>query len=266
MKRLLAIVVFAASLRAHPSVSVVLDSHGNAYYSDLAQVWRVTPAGERSVVVPNVHTHELWIDAADNLYGEHLWYNGERLDTWGSRVWRRSPDGRLVDVVPSHAGFNNYSFVRDRAGNSYRADRAKNTILRCAAKCVAIGHANFRDIRWMTVTPDGVVYLIDKTDLLRVENGRVTTVARNLSNDSVLRPWANGHHMLMGLWLDRAGNVHVADYADGAVKRIDARGNVSVVEKSPYPWSPTGGTFAPNGDLWLLEYRMNTVRLRRVAK
>ena len=36
--------------------------------------------------------------------------------------------------------------------------------------------------------------------------------------------------------------------------------------RSAVPWSPTGGTFAPNGDLWLLEATVtNQVRVRRIA-
>jgi sugar lactone lactonase YvrE len=267
MKRLLVLALFATSLHAHPSVSVVIDSRGYVYYSDLEQVWRVAPNGDRTIAVPNVHTHELYLDPNDNLYGEHLWYNGERLNTWGSRVWRRSPDGRMVDVVPAHAGFNDkYGFVRDRAGNMYVADRTNKTILRCAQRCADFAKYPFRDIRWMTVTPDGVVYLIDTVDLLRIDAGKVTTLARNLSVNSAIRPWAGDRHKLMGLWTDRAGMVYVADYSQGEVKRIDARGKVTTFTKSPYPWAPTGGAFAVNGDLWLLEYRMNGARLRKVGK
>lgn len=265
IKRLLLIALFATNAYAHPSVSVVFDSRGNVYYSDLEQVLRIAPDGTQSVAVPNVHTHALYIDANDNLYGEHAWYNGERLNTWGFRVWRRSPDGKVVDVIPARAGFNErYSFVRDRAGNMYIADRPKNTILRCAATCTAIARAPFRDIRWMTATPDGVVYLIDKTDLVRIANGKVGTIARDIAGSNTLRPWTGDRHRLMGLWTDRAGNVYVADHGSGDVKRIDARGEVKIVLRSTYPWTPTGGAFAPNGDLWVLEYRVNGVRVRKV--
>lgn len=272
MKRLAALValsLLATAALAHPSVSVVIDSRGNVYYSDLKQVWRIAPDGKKTVAVPDVHTHELYLDPNDNLYGEHLWYNGEALNTWGSRIWRRSPDGKLLDVVPTHAGFNDaYSFVRDRSGSMYWADRAANTIRKRTpdGAVIAVARSDFRDIRWMTVTPEGTVYLIDTVDLVRVTpDGRVTTVARDLSRGGLLRPWAGGRHQVMGLWFDRAGNIYAADYAGGAVKRVSPQARVSVVAKSRYPWSPTGGSFDGNGNLWLLEWGVgNAVRLRKI--
>lgn len=57
------------------------------------------------IAVPNVHSHELALDAAGNLYGEHLWYEGERTDRWSHRIWRRSPDGGVTDVIPAREGF-----------------------------------------------------------------------------------------------------------------------------------------------------------------
>ncbi len=274
MKRLaasIALSLIATAALAHPSVSVVIDSRGNVYYSDLEQVWQISPDGKKTIAVPNVHTHELYLDGEDNLFGEHLWYNGERLNTWGSRVWRRSPDGRVVDIVPTHAGFNdNYGFVRDRAGNRYWADRAANTIRKRTpdGAVVALARADFRDIRWMNVTPDGTVYLVDKVDLMRVTpDGRVTTVTRGLSRGSLLRLSAGGRHQVMGLWFDRAGNVYVADYAGGKVKRVSPQGRVTVVAESRMPWSPTGGTFDRDGALWLLEYSaINRVRLRKIGR
>jgi len=261
---LAALLLISATAFAHPGVGIVLDSHGNVFYTDLKQVWRIAPDGQKTVAVPNVHTHELYVDGADNLYGEHLWYNGERLDTWGSRVWRRSPDGRVVDVVPAHPGFNdNYSFVRDRSGSEYFADRTHNNAVQVRGQDGAmrvLARGNFRDIRWMTVTPDGTVYFIDRVDLIRVTpEGRVVTVARHLSSGS-------GRHAVMGLWIDRQRNVYAADYSGSKVKRVDPNGRVTVVARSPFPWGPTGGAFDRAGNLWLLEYNiLNAARARKIT-
>ena len=59
---------------SHPGVGIVMDSKGDVYFTDLKHVWKLAPDGKKNIVVSNVHTHELWIDANDNLYGEHLWY------------------------------------------------------------------------------------------------------------------------------------------------------------------------------------------------
>jgi len=261
-----AIVLVAATASAHPGVGIVCDSRGNIFYTDLKQVWRIAPDGQKSVVVPNVHTHELYLDANDNLYGEHLWYNGEKLNTWGLRVWRRSPDGKVVDVVPSHDAFSEpfFSFVRDAAGSQYFS-KENRVWIRSGKELRDLAHQTFRDIRWMTATPDGVLYFIDTLDLIRVANGATTTVAKNLSELHVPRAWIGSRHRLMGLWTDRSGNVYVADAAGAKVKRIDAKGKVTIVASSSYPWSPSGGTFDRQGNLWLLEFNpINDVRVRKV--
>jgi hypothetical protein len=95
---------------AHPGWGLVGDdARQRVYYTDLVQVWSVERSGERRVAVPNVHTHELMLDADGNLFGEDLQGTG---GGWRYRVWRLSPDGRLEDVIPWRAGYrDDYGFV-----------------------------------------------------------------------------------------------------------------------------------------------------------
>jgi sugar lactone lactonase YvrE len=268
--------VLAASLAAgaaaaHPAVGIVMDSRGNVFYSDLAQVWRIAPDGGKSVAVPRVHTHELALDGQDNLYGEHLWYEGDETKQWGHYVWKRAPDGQVSKVIAPRRGFlTDYSFVRDRAGTMYWADREASVIRKRLADGRVAVHARapFRDVRWMTTAPDGTLYLIDTTDLVRITpEGQVVTVARSLSRPNPFWPFTGERHLLMGLWADGHGGVFVADYASRQVKRIAASGEVSVVETSSLGWSPTGGLMTPGGDLWVLEYSAaNQVRARRAGR
>lgn len=252
----------------HPGVGIVVDSKGNVFFTDLEQVWRIAPDGTRKVAVPHVHTHELALDSEDNLYGEHLWYNGERLNTWGHYVWKRSPDGRVTKVIPDSPGFlRDYSFVRDGTGNMYWIDAGKREIRKRtpAGSIRSVAPAKFRDPRWMISAPDGTLFLIDAVDLVTIRpDGAVRFLARNLSSRSLLRPDVSEHHLLMGLWLDRAGNVYVADQAHGKVKRVTPSGSVSEFFDTGAIWSPTGGTFDANGDLWLLEWSLLANRARVV--
>jgi len=267
---LLALVLTTAvAAIAHPPVSVVLDAQGNAYYSDLDQVWKVTPDGTKTIAVPGVHTHELYLDAQGNLYGEHLWYEGERTDKWGHYLWRRSPEGRVVKLIPNREGFpRDYSFVRDAAGNQYVASTDRKRIEKIApnGRKSVVGRG-FSNIRWMISTPDATLYLVDKTDIVKVTPaGAVTRMVKNISNTSIFRPQVSAQHSLMGLWTDRAGNLHVASYSQREVKRVGPDGKVRVVVKSGGTWSPVGGAFAKNGDLLLLETSFaNQVRLRRMS-
>lgn len=268
MKRLLLFLLLAsaAPLFAHPPVSVVIDARGNVFWSDLSRVWMQAPDGSRRVAVPNVHTHELAIDAAGNVYGEHLWYEGDATKKWGHYVWRRAPDGRVDKVIPPTEGFlekDDYSFVRDAGGAMYWVDREHNQVKKRTPgqRTVVIAHHLFKDARWMTVTPDGVAWIVDFHDLVRVgKNGAVTVVARDLSSPSLLSPLGGGRHAVMGLWTDRIGNVYLAVTSERVIKRVTAAGNVSIVLRGT---GATGGAFAPNGDLWLLEGDgVRKVRLR----
>lgn len=255
------LLAFALALPAfaHPPVSVVFDSRGNAYYSDLEQVWQVAPDGTKRVAVPQVHTHELYMDAQDNLFGEHTWYEGEAINKWGHYVWRRDARGRVTKVIPNTEGFlTNYSFVRDRAGNMYFADRDHHTIVKRtpAGRNEIIVRGRFRDFRWMTVTPEGAVFYVDAGDVLRFtpDDKRLTRIAR----------LGGERHDVQGIWLDRTGNVYVAHSSRRQVKRVTPGGVVSMVDASTPPWAPSGGAIDRGGRLWVLEYSpTNAVRLRR---
>ncbi len=272
--RLGAVLILAASARlgAHPGIGIVMDGRGNVFYTDLKQVWKIAPDGHKKVVVPNVHTHELYLDARGNLYGEHLWYEGEATNRWGHRVWRRVPDGAVTDVYPAREGFRtDYSFVRDGTGAMYWVERENPARFRKRAPdgtvSTVVECRDCRDVRWMTAAPDGTLYFVDGTDLREISPaGAVQLRARRLGRSTWTHPQA-GRHIVMGLWTDGARNVYAAVYGTGEVKRISPDGRVDVVARSGLPWSASGGMFAPNGDLWLLEYSFtNAARVRRIAR
>jgi sugar lactone lactonase YvrE len=275
MKDLLCILVLmlaGAAAQAHPGVGIVKDSRGNLFYTDTKQVWKIAPDGKKSVAVPNVHTHELRLDAEDNLYGEHLWYEGEATKKWGHRVWCLKRDGTLVDVIPAREGFlRDYSFLRDRAGNMYWADRGAQTVIKKRSpdgKINTHATADFRQVTWITVTPDGVLFLIDGGDLRRVApDGKVSTVAVKLSERKPAPAEAANLNYHMGLWTDDEGNVYVAVARERLVLKARGAGASVVVARSRGGWSPSGGVFDRDGTLWLLEYSStNAQRVRRIAR
>ena len=262
----------AAPARAHPGVGIVMDRRGNVFYTDLARVWKIGADGRKTVAVASVHTHELWLDHEGSLYGEHLWYEGDATKRWGYRVWRRSPDGTVTDVLPARSGFrSDYSFVRDAGGASYWFERehkpprfrkrSAGGVASTLAEC-----ASCRDVRWMTAAADGTVYFVDRTDLHEISPAGVIRLrAAHLGRRTATHPQAGDRHIVMGLWTDGARGVYAAIYGAGEVKRIAPDGRVTVVARSRFPWSPSGGMIAPNGDLWILEYSVtNAARARRI--
>lgn len=273
---LILLLILAVSAFAHPGIGIVMNSRGEVFYTDLKQVWKISPDGKKSVAVANVHTHELYLDAGDNLHGEHLWYEGEATDRWGHYVWKLHADGRLEQIIPPREGFRadygDYSFVRDGAGNMYWAERGKPTIIRKRSPEGMIVDFcrthNFCDVRWMTASAAGTVYLIDDDALRRItSDGAVATLARGLKERRLFERFFGDEHNLMGLWLDAHENVYVAVMGGRTVKKISGDGNVEIAARSTAPWSPTGGLVAPGGDLWILECSdVNAVRVRQIRQ
>lgn len=249
----------AVPARAHPGVGIVIDRRGTVFYTDLQHVWMIAPNGRKSIAVRDVHTHELGLDADGSLVGEDSEYLGG--DRYRHRVWRRTPDGRVSDVVPWTDGFwREYGFVRDAAGAMYWThcpERRCTIRRRDAAGRVSVFAPGVRwtnNIQFMAAAPDGSLVVVDGRDLRRIDRaGRVGTLARNVGEQ------------LFGVWVDARNHVYVAVYNTRSVVRVAPDGRVTTVARSPAPWGPSGVTVAPNGDLWLLEYSTsNEARVRRI--
>jgi hypothetical protein len=291
---LLVVAVWTSTSHAHPGVGIVEDSRGNIFFTDLKQVWMIAPDGKKSVAVQDVHTHELCVDVEDNVFGEHLWYEGDAIGKWRHRVWRRRPNGNVSDVVSDREGFlRDYSFVRDRDGNMYWADRGQETVIKKTAengKTVTHATGDFRDVRWMIATADGTLYLIDRGDLKRISaDGKASTIATKLSEHKSPPAAASQRHYQMGLWTDDKGSVYVAVAEERLVLKVATDGSTSVAARTGdsvppasgvldqakkrlsdaavESWSPSGGMFDRRGNLWLLEYSSkNNVRARRINR
>ena len=175
--------LFTSHAYAHPGVGIVEDSKGNVFYTDLVQVWKISPDGKKSIIVPNVHTHELCMDEPDNLFGEHLWYNGEQRNTWGFYVWKLNSAGKVEKVIPDKEGFReDYSFVRDHFGRMYWADRSKpcqKVVRKNADNTQTIMEPHcFENIRKIETTDDGTIFLVDFQDVKRIDkNGNSRRLA-----------------------------------------------------------------------------------------
>lgn len=97
---------------AHPGIGIVKNSKGKIYYTDLQQVWKLT-AGKKTIGVPNVHTHELYIDAADNLYDQHEYNSNDT--TFYHYLWVLRRNGTLDTIVDPGQVYQqiDFSLARD---------------------------------------------------------------------------------------------------------------------------------------------------------
>lgn len=249
-----ALFVWALSASAHPSTGIVIAPNGDVFYSDLERVWRVTPNGQKSVAVPDVHAHELALEDGAVLGEDSDWLGGNH---YRHRIFKRTPDGRVTDVVPWTDGFwRKYGLTRDAAGARYWVDCGTDSpARRCTIRkrdragrvsdVVTTGPLN-----WLLAARAGEVYYIDGTELRRAIGTKSERVA------------AIGQQ-LMGLARDAAGNVYVAAHANRTVVRVAPNGTQQVVVRSPAPWAPSGVAVSPRGELWVLEWSGTQSRVRR---
>ncbi len=264
--------IISVSSLAHPGVGILEDSKGNVFFTDLTQVWKIDLTGKKVVVVPNVHTHELYLDENDNLFGEHLWYNGEAKNTWGYYVWRLSGDGKIEKVIPDTEGFReNYSFVRDHFGNMFWADRKSDCqkVIRQNSNRNANHTAEcFHNIRFMRPTTGGELLVVDFQDVKKIgRQGQVKTVASQIADKTVFKSSISNQNSVMGIWDDDQGNIYAAVYSTREVKKFSLSVKEEVVFTCTFPWAPSGGMVSKKGELWVLESSViNSVRVVRISK
>jgi hypothetical protein len=259
---------FSSILKADPGVGIVIDSKGNVFYTDLANVWMLKPDGSKSIAVPNVHTHELYMNAKDELFGEHRWHNGEKLDTWGHYLWRRNADGSIVKIKDSTEGFADESFVRDIAGNKYSVEKnipSRFLMTDTTGKKILLGEASLSGIGRLHISPKGSLYFTNKADLYVIPAG--DTLQRYLADagdKSLLDRVTNGRHAILSIWSDNKDNLYIA--TGSVIKQITKKKLVNVIYKSTGDWKPSGGLITPNGDFYVLECNSkNEVRVNKIS-
>ena len=282
----LAAVAFICALaagvaHAHPAAGIVVDREGRVYFSDLVRVWRVDAQGKLSLFRDGkgVHTHELFIDEAGNVYGTDGVYD-PATERHGIAIWRMTPAGEFKYLLPpTYDPPRGLSMWRDRAGNTfawegdnYRKQGARlvrrspdGTVTRLAGS--DYGHADGRGEKasfglthFTALGPDGSVYVTDESYVRRVSpDGTVTTLAADIRVDRADKPEEKGApSYLSGISVDPQGFVYVADFSNGRVIKIAPDRKIETVFRSERPWSPNGVAWG-GGALYVMEYAATTV-------
>lgn len=268
-----AFLLLCCSAVAHPGWGIVRDTQGNTYFTDLKQVWKLSPDGKLSVAVPHVHTHELVIDSRGYVYGEDLTYESAG-DKWHDSYWRLSPGGRVETVVPDDLVVRGVSLLRDSAGSMYSVEqnnhtRARTVVLKRASDHTvewaggAFGRkdglgaaAQFGSVGGMDVLPDGTIYLVDGDALRKIApDATVTTLATGLDKPAKLIQGTGGLSNARSGVRFANGSVYVADYDNRRVLKLSADGKQRVTAyESPLGWGPTG-IWVEGEDVYVLESR-----------
>ena len=247
--------LFAA---AHPGTGIVKDSKGNIYYTDLQNVWRLDVSGNKTIAVANVHTHQLFIDNLNQLYGEQSWYEGDATKRFNHFLWKYS-NGILDTVTKTTQAYvsNDFSLIRDNSGAEYFVSYPlQNSIVKKGAdgSLKILAEGDFKDVQFMLPVQDGI-YFISKGNIYFADN---TKQVKKLTK-------AHIGGSLFGLWQDEKGAIYTGHFEEQKVLRIDLNGNKEDFYTCKNGWSPTGGVFDKEGNLWLLECnKQNEVRVEKV--
>jgi hypothetical protein len=260
--------LFKQALFADPGVGMVVDSKGNVFYTDLSNVWMLKPDGSKTIAVPNVHTHELYMSPNDELFGEHLWYNGEQLNTWGHYLWKLNTDGTVIKIKDSTVGFADESFVRDIAGNKYSVEKdipSKFWMTDTTGKKILLGQASLSGIGRLHISPKGSLYFTNKADLYIIPAGDTLQLyLKDIAELNIRDSLNNSTHGIMSTWSDDKDNLYIT--TGSVIKQITKKKLVNVIYKSTGDWKPSGGLITNNGDFYVLEYNSkNEVRVNKIS-
>lgn len=246
-------------LNAHPGIGIVRDSKGNIYYTDLKQVWMIS-GDKYSVIIPEVHTHELYVDGQDRLFGEGEHYN-DSTKKFFHFLWMYKGNGNIDTVISMREAYlkHDFSLARDSKGNEYYLKRffdAGDTnaiyIKSDAGGERVFARGNFGKVNWLHPQDDGTLLYVAGNNLYEIDAaGKIHMIADSLANEKPEFSFAKDP-LVWGAWKDANRNFYVAVFSDQIIKRIDSNGVVSVIYKSKQGWTPLHGIVADN-EMWLLE-------------
>lgn len=252
---------------AHPAIGIVKNSKGFIFYSDLSNVYRLDPSTHQTTIaVRNVHSHELFIDEKDNLYGEHFWFADEATNRFDHYLWRLNANGKLDTISGTsnaYAGFD-FSVVRDLDGNQYRVQALTTDHILKRKKdgtVETLATGAFKGISWLQPLHDGALYFANGNAIYKINaKDVVVKVAGPVSSDE------KDPGIYRIFQKNDVGPLYVAVAGDRAIKRINSNGSLDVIFKEKDPDQIlTGGVFDNDGKLWVLEWNpKNEVRVINV--
>ncbi len=237
--------------------SIVVDQKGEIFFSDYIRnrVWKISQGGELTSWVKGKHAHHLFLDESGTLYGEDV-----RPDRTVRSLWQITSEGVLTDILRATrkgraVDYEGTVFTMDRNGDllflrdcqivRMSADHRLSPWAgrRCSgdvwtSDTLRYGHLH-GSLAW---APDGTLYFSDARSVRRVaRDGSVYTLAgKAVTLFADPQPGEHRFDLVMGLAVDTAGTLYIADSETRSIHRIAPDGRITPVAKLPILWSPIG--------------------------
>lgn len=258
------LLISVSNTTAHPSWAIAVDGKNQIYVSDLAKIWKIDAAGNVSVISER-HTHELRIDAADNLFGEELHYE-PATQKYTSAIWRITPNGEFSYLQPptetmpkglsiwkNQAGDTFYSGQTDDASKEFyllKRSADGNVKVLFGDERRAVGRRQIVPYSYggMVFAPDDSLYFKNSDTIWKLAADDKISVIVAKDDLSKITP----DPMLFGLSLDAENNLYTADFKGKRILKIATDKSVLIAYTSETGWSPTG-VFARDENIYVLE-------------
>jgi len=251
------IVLSSAVAPASQAQRVTVDRQGRVAFADATRgrIWRLDPSGGLSSFHVGPHLSVLvavgdWLDV--------LAYQIPDQMRW---IWRRVlPDGRITEVNrPTPIPMTGKGLVAaDSLGNLYFLSLTE--LLRLAPDAsvrVWVRPVSTSSASAGAFGPDGSLYVLDSNSVVRMTRGEpagsMTAVAGTLAPGVADGAGtAARFDQPMGVAVDSAANLYVADYGNRSLRKISPTGTVTTLLHAPAGFAPTA--VAVHGDaVYLLE-------------
>src|SRR5437879_2551033 len=249
---MVAMVLFPASIMAHPGSGIVVDRRGEVYFIDTgAGVWKIDLQGKLTQL-PGPKFHWMAIDSDDRFRTTEL-PTGARGDI------------TRVGATPTLLVASDFPIAISSSGNLYYPSYSSGSSLQMMeltpagrtsvlTNLSAARGGDLRHVNGLTAGPDGSLYYSEDNAIGRINaRGQVSTVIANLTLPTCVSIPGTTRPMLRGLAADSQGTIYVAASGCGSVLKVSSRGQVTTLLQLQSPWTPTAVALF-GSDVYVLEY------------
>lgn len=217
--------LFAGPARAHVGTGIAVDAQGRVWFVDAVgnHLWRIESDGRLSLVARGIHFNLLVLGPGGEAYVRN------------DNASAGAPAGLLkIDAAGQVTRITDPHVVEEIAGPSL-------------PKAASLAKANS-----VAQAPDGSFFVRDCGVIRKVApDGKVSELIGGPTAGSL------GHvedcTRVVGMAVDRAGNLYVANYGQAVVFEVTPSGEARVILRSTWPWAPVAVAHA--GDALLVVER-----------